>query len=67
MIQKLSAKFHYFVLNEAGREVTKQRSLHSLSINTSDDNINKLAEIYENLTGETYSIVEKVVTHVVMK
>ena len=67
MIKGVSARFHYFVMNEHGREVTKNRSLHRLSSSTTDDNMNALASIFENLTGETYSIVEKVVTHIVMK
>ena len=67
MIKGLSAKFYFFVMNEQGREVTKSRSLNRLSGSTSDANINALASIYENLTGEEYSIVEKVVTHIVNK
>ncbi|CAD2076062.1 hypothetical protein JEOAER750_01358 [Jeotgalicoccus aerolatus] len=65
MIKGLSAKLFYFVLNEEGKEVTKSRTLNRLATDASDDGINTLASVYENLTGEQYSIVEKVVTHIV--
>ena len=64
MIKGLSAKLFYFVLNEEGKEVTKSRTLNRLATDASDDGINTLASVYENLTGEQYSIVEKVVTHI---
>ena len=65
MIKGLSAKLFYFVLNEEGKEVTKSRTLNRLATDASDDGINTLASVYENLTGEQYTIVEKVVTHIV--
>ena len=65
MIKGLSAKLFYFVLNEEGKEVTKSRTLNRLATDASDDGINTLASVYENLTGDQYSIVEKVVTHIV--
>lgn len=65
MIKGLSAKLFYSVLNEEGKEVTKSRTLNRLATDASDDGINTLASVYENLTGEQYSIVEKVVTHIV--
>lgn len=65
MIKGLSAKFYFFVMNEEGNEVTKSRTLNRLASDASDAGVNALASIYENLTGEQYSIVEKVVTHIV--
>ncbi|MBF0753166.1 DUF1659 domain-containing protein [Jeotgalicoccus halotolerans] len=65
MIKGLSAKFYFFVMNEEGKEVTKSRTLNRLASDASDAGVNALASIYENLTGEQYSIVEKVVTHIV--
>ncbi|HBV22614.1 MAG TPA: hypothetical protein DEB42_02310 [Jeotgalicoccus sp.] len=65
MIKKLSAKFYFYAVDEEGKEVTKSRSIHSLSSEATDAGVNALAAIYENLTGEQYSLVEKVVTHIV--
>lgn len=65
MIKSLSAKLSFFVINDEGREVTKSRTLNRLATDADDAGVNTLASIYENLTGEQYSIVEKVVTHVV--
>ncbi|CAM4182950.1 MULTISPECIES: DUF1659 domain-containing protein [Jeotgalicoccus] len=65
MIKGLSAKFYFFVMNEEGKEITKSRTLNRLASDASDAGVNALASIYENLTGEQYSIVEKVVTHIV--
>lgn len=65
MIKGLSAKFYFFVMSEEGKEVTKSRTLNRLASDASDAGVNALASIYENLTGEQYSIVEKVVTHIV--
>ena len=65
MIKGLSAKFYFFLMNEEGKEVTKSRTLNRLASDASDAGVNALASIYENLTGEQYSIVEKVVTHIV--
>ena len=65
MIKGLSAKFYFYAVNEVGKEVTKSRSINRLSSEASDASVNALAAIYENLTGEQYSLVEKVVTHIV--
>ena len=65
MIKGLSAKFYFYAVNEEGKEVTKSRSINRLSSEASDTSVNALAAIYENLTGEQYSLVEKVVTHIV--
>lgn len=65
MIKGLSAKFYFFVMNEEGKEITKSRTLNRLASDASDAGVNALASIYKNLTGEQYSIVEKVVTHIV--
>lgn len=65
MIKGLSAKLYYIVLNEDGEEITKSRTLNRLNTDASDQAVNALASIYENLTDENYAIVEKVVTHIV--
>lgn len=65
MIKAISAKFFFIVVDEEGKEVTKSRTLNRLATDSSDDAVNTLADIYENLTSEQYAIVEKVVTHIV--
>lgn len=65
MIKGLSAKFYFYAVDEQGKELTKSRSINRLSSEASDASVNTLAAIYENLTGEQYSLVEKVVTHIV--
>ena len=64
MIKSVSIKMFYFV-DQEGKKKKKTRSLHNLSSSVSDQSINTLASVFENLTAESYYNLQKVVTHII--
>src|SRR5699024_10356394 len=67
MIKSLSAKFYFIEVDDEGEERLRFRSVRNLDTNATDENINTLADIYQNLSNDFYPTVEKEEVYVIKK
>ncbi|HIW11946.1 MAG TPA: DUF1659 domain-containing protein [Candidatus Salinicoccus stercoripullorum] len=65
MIKSLSAKFYFIEVDDEGEERLRFRSVRNLDTNATDENINTLADIYQNLSNDFYPTVEKEEVYVI--
>lgn len=65
MLKSTTAKFHYFMTDDEGKDVLRARSVRNVDISATDEQINNLAACFEALTEDVYAVVEKIQTYVI--